>query len=133
MSSNFWRVALGVAVVSVLLVAVASMAVLNQLDPMPMRIMVNGVEWQDALMPEHQIALVLGLAALVLLGVLLLPVLLLVLALCVALPLCLAVGIPLLVAGLLAALFLGPLALIVWGLWRLLRAKPVPTPATIRP
>lgn len=132
MRSNFWRVALGVAVLSVLLVVVALVAVLNHLDPMPMHIIVNGVEWQDALMPEHQLALVLGLAALLLVGVLLLPVLLLVLALCVALPLCLAVGIPLLVAGLLAALFLGPIALIVWGLWRLLRAKPLPTPATIQ-
>jgi len=139
MRSNFWRVALLVSLVSALLMAGALLAALNHLDPMPMHVIVNGVEWQDSLhletlMPAHQLALVLGLAALLLVGVLLLPVLLLVLALCVALPLCLALGIPLLVAGLLAALFLGPPVLIVWGLWRLLRTRPAaPTPATIQP
>jgi hypothetical protein len=139
MSSRFWRIALPVSILAVLMLAALLLAALDQVDRMPVHIMVNGVEMDhwlhlDALSVAQQLRLAVALAALLLLALLLVPVLLLLLLLCVALPLCLVFGIPLLVVAVLAAVLLGPPALLVWGLWRLLRPRSVPPAAatTIR-
>jgi hypothetical protein len=134
MSARFWRIALPASILAVLILAALLLAALDQVDQMPVHIMVNGIEvdhWLhlDALTAAHKLVLVVGLAALLLLALLLLPVLLLVLMLCVALPLCLVFGIPLMVAALVLAVLLAPPVLLAWGLWRLLRPRPAASAA----
>ena len=134
---SFWRVALLAVMLSVLVLAALLMAALSHLDPMPVHIMINGVEMHevlslDALAPGHQLVLVLTLAAVLLFGLLLLPALLLLLVLFIALPVGLVIGIPVLVLAVLAAVLLAPLGLLVWVLRRLMRSTPpAPTSTTM--
>jgi hypothetical protein len=137
MRSSFWRGALPLLLVAMLVLAAALAWGLRHMESWPVLVTVNGVGLPQLLdlhapTAAHELNLVVALAAMLLLALLLVPLLVLFVVLCVVLPLCFAFGIGLLVPGLLVALLiallLGPPLLLCWALWRLLR-RPTQAPA----